>query len=132
MTKPNLIRLGARLRKLRGERPPAEIASRAGISQSYLWALENPDRRPKGTRLPHPSVAKLRSLADALGASRAELLRLGGHEPEPGLDQQRLDEREVSTLEDAIRELTAELRVFREAFGPPPKSPNGGPKKRSR
>ncbi|MEO9327647.1 helix-turn-helix domain-containing protein [Gordonia aurantiaca] len=59
-------RLGARLRELRGDRPLAEVALRAGISPETLRKIET-------GRMPTPAFATIVALARSLGASLDEL-----------------------------------------------------------
>lgn len=85
---PDLNALGRRVRELRGDRSAADVARRAGIKPAYLHAIEN--ATPSGRGQPsRPSVPVLRAIADTLGASRAELLGLAGHEDDAAYDQVR-------------------------------------------
>lgn len=109
--------LGQRIRELRGQRSAADVARRAGIKPAYLHAIENatPGRSGKPAR---PSVPVLRSLADALGASRAELLELAGHEDDAAYDQVREMKaaRAATPQEPTTPELMQELRRITEAL----------------
>ena len=82
----DLVALGRRIRDLRGSRSAADLARRAGIKPAYLHAIEHATPSGRG-RPARPSVPVLRAIADALGASRAELLSLAGHEDDAAYDQ---------------------------------------------
>ncbi|MBB3750820.1 transcriptional regulator with XRE-family HTH domain [Mycolicibacterium sp. BK634] len=50
----------------------SQLAERAGVSKSYLWALENTDTSVQSSR--RPSAETLYSIAQALGVTMADLL----------------------------------------------------------
>lgn len=82
----DLERFGERITELRGELPRAQVARHAGITGAYLHALENATPN-KGGRPTRPTVPMVRAIADALGASRVELLLLAGYDDDAIYDE---------------------------------------------
>ena len=86
----DMERFAQRITELRGSMTKASLARRAGISAAYVTTIE------KG-KAGSVSVGNVRGLADALNASRAELLELAGHEDDAIYD--RMDEMKAAAAQ---------------------------------
>jgi transcriptional regulator with XRE-family HTH domain len=71
---PAQAAVGARIRKFRSEKDLnlSQLADRAGVSKSYLSALENTDASMQSAR--RPSAETLYAIAQALGVTMADLM----------------------------------------------------------
>jgi transcriptional regulator with XRE-family HTH domain len=101
MDKGNTERLGRFIHDRRREQGLAlrEVAERAGVSKSFLSAVENADA-------PLPSLSMLRRIARGLEVDEADLLAAAGHLPDVGpYLRARFDlpEPSVEQVEDFVR-----------------------------
>ena len=99
--------LGDKIKKLRKDQGLTldKLATKAGLSKSYLWELENRESQS-------PSAEKLASIADALGVSADYFLEDDVREPQ----EKHLDEaffRGYKNLDPKDKE---QLRKILEAF----------------
>lgn len=103
--RPNLATMAARIRRLREEKNLSldELASKAGISKTYLWELEKDELGDK-----KPSADVLLRIAAALSTTIADLMSL------PSV---RVDHAEVM-LSPSLREFQERMQKFGEALTP--------------
>ena len=80
-----------------------ELSSQSGIHWTYLAKIEKGDR--------HPSATVLRQLAEPLGFSEAELLKLGGYLSTDQVDDRiaKAKSRLKTEIESAMTDLTKKV-----------------------
>jgi transcriptional regulator with XRE-family HTH domain len=102
--------LGKRLRRARQRRSLTEVAAAAKISTAYLQKLE-----AGAVRQPSPNV--LHQLADALGVSYTDLMRLAGYvvpgEQPPARNELRYALSSEELTDEEARELAEYLDWYR-------------------
>lgn len=102
---PNL--LGQKLRALRKEQKLTleQLATKAKLSKSYLWELENRESQ-------RPSAEKLNALADVLGVTAVYFLEEDVREPE----EKHLDDAFFRGYQKLDADSKEQLRRVLEAF----------------